>query len=57
LTLLEKQIQQLKAGDESKNIKLLKLEKEVEKHKEEVSFIIALLSSIGSPEDRSAEDN
>ncbi len=29
IALLEKQIQQMKASDESKNIKLLKLEKEV----------------------------
>lgn len=53
---LEKHIQQLKANDESKNIKLHKIEKELESHKEELSFLVALISSIGSPQQRSEED-
>jgi hypothetical protein len=31
---------------------LAKVEKELEKQREEVGFLIALLSSIGSPQDR-----
>lgn len=56
VALLDKQIQQLKSNDESKNIKLAKVEKELEMHREEVSFLLALLASIGSPQDRNAED-
>lgn len=50
LIQLEKQIQQFKANDESKNIKMNKMEKQLEALKEELAFLLALISSIGSPE-------
>lgn len=50
VALLQTQIQQLKANDDSKNIKMRKLEKEVETLREELSFLTQLIASIGSPE-------